>query len=304
MKGMFVLLVGFMMVFQSNAQSVTGHWYGIGKVAIPGEHSSYLSELNIKQKGNVVTGELEYYFRDSLFKVKVNGTFNKQTRQLIFKPIPFIYYLSTNTKNSIDCILTGNFTLLVNRTESILTGAFESDAAHRFTNPAIQFRFKYSSDTITPKQEISPTQIDSISDINATMKLMDRKETSPIMIEPRFLKREKSLFKEIEINETVLRIDLYDNGTIDHDTISIYMNDKLLFKDIPLTQSAFKRTITLDSTIEVNEISMYAENLGTIPPNTAIMIIYDGKKRHELILTSDLNRTATIRLKRKKAGGY
>ncbi|MBL0883990.1 MAG: hypothetical protein IBJ16_11715 [Chitinophagaceae bacterium] len=129
--------------------------------------------------------------------------------------------------------------------------------------------------------------------------MIERKELSPTMIEPRFLKREKSVLKVIDVNETSLQIELYDNGTIDHDTVSIYLNDQLLFKDIPLTQSAFRRTILLDSTIEVNEISMYAENLGTIPPNTAIMIINEGKKRHELILTSDLNRTATIRLRRK-----
>lgn len=299
MKGICAILICFIMAFQSNAQTVTGHWYGIGKVAVPGEHSSYLSELIIKQKGNTVTGELQYYYRDSLFKVKVSGNFNTRTRQLIFKPIPFIYYLSTNTKTGIDCMLTGNFTLLVNRTESVLTGAFESDAAHRYTSPAIQYRFKHSTDTIASKPAVDTTEIDIPTDTISTMKMIERKEISPTMIEPRFLKREKSVFNEIKFTENFLRIDLYDNGTIDHDTVSIYVNDQLLFKDIPLTQSAFRRTIVLDSTKEVNEISMYAENLGTIPPNTAIMIIYDGQKRHELILTSDLNRTATIRLRRK-----
>lgn len=299
MKGICAILVCFIMAFQSNAQTVTGHWYGIGKVAVPGEHNTYLSELVIKQKGNIVTGELQYYFRDSLFKVKVNGNFNTKTRQLTFKPIPFIYYLSTNTRIGIDCMLTGNFTLLVNRTESVLTGAFESDAAHRYTSPAIQYRFKYSTDTIPSKSEIYTTAIDIPTDTISTMKMIERKEISPTMIEPRFLKREKSLFKVIEVNGTSLQIELYDNGTIDHDTVSIYLNDQLLFKDIPLTQSAFRKTILLDSTMEVNEISMYAENLGTIPPNTAIMIINEDKKRHELILTSDLNRTATIRLRRR-----
>jgi hypothetical protein len=299
MKGICAILICFIMAFQSNAQTVTGHWYGIGKVAVPGEHSSYLSELIIKQKGNTVTGELQYYFRDSLFKVKVSGNFNTRTRQLIFKPIPFIYYLSTNTKTGIDCMLTGNFTLLVNRTESVLTGAFESDAAHRYTSPAIQYRFKHSTDTIASKPAVDTTEIDIPTDTISTMKMIERKEISPTMIEPRFLKREKSIFKEIEVTENFLRIDLYDNGTIDHDTVSLYLNHQLLFKDIPLTQIAFRRTIVLDSTIDVNEISMYAENLGTIPPNTAIMIIYDGQKRHELILTSDLDRTATIRLRRK-----
>ena len=303
MKAVYLIFVCFLMICRSNAQTVSGHWYGIGKVAMPGEHSSYLSELMIKQKGNIVTGELQYYFRDSLFKVKVNGSFNTRTRQLVFKPIPFIYYLSTNTKTGIDCILTGNFTLLVNRTESILTGAFESDAAHRFTNPDIQYRFKYSTDTSTLKPETFTTQIDLPADTITTQNIISRKDAPPIIIEPRFLKREKSIVREIEVHENSLRIELYDNGAIDHDTVSIYLNDQLLFKDVPTTQSAFRRTIVLDSTMDIHEISMYAENLGTIPPNTAIMILNDGKKRHELILTSDLNKTATIRLKRKRFGG-
>lgn len=299
MKGIIGIVVLCTLSLQAFAQTVSGHWYGIGKVAVLGEHSSYLSELTLKQKGAAVVGELQYYFRDSLFKVKVTGSFNSNTRQLIFKPIPFIYYLSTSTKTGIDCILTGNFTLLVNRTESILTGAFESDAAHRYTTPAIQYRFKSSTDTVAQKAELYSSAIDVPSDTIATRTITDRKEMQAVMIDPDFLKREKKIFKEIEVSETALRIELYDNGTIDHDTISIFSNDRLLYKDVPLTQSAFRRTVLLDSTIEVNEISMYAENLGSIPPNTAIMIIYDGNRRHEIILTSDLKNTATIRLRRK-----
>jgi hypothetical protein len=56
----------------------------------------------------------------------------------------------------------------------------------------------------------------------------------------------------------------------------------------------------LDSTREVNEITMFADNLGSIPPNTALMIVNDGKKRHELRLTSNLEKSATIRIRKKK----
>jgi hypothetical protein len=44
---------------------------------------------------------------------------------------------------------------------------------------------------------------------------------------------------------------------------------------------------------------MFAENLGLIPPNTALMIIDDGKTKHELKVSSSLEKTATIRIKRK-----
>jgi hypothetical protein len=46
---------------------------------------------------------------------------------------------------------------------------------------------------------------------------------------------------------------------------------------------------------------MFADNLGSIPPNTALMIVDDGKKRYEVRITSTLEKSATIRLKKKKA---
>jgi hypothetical protein len=58
--------------------------------------------------------------------------------------------------------------------------------------------------------------------------------------------------------------------------------------------------IPLDSSKEVNEITMFADNLGSIPPNTALMIVNDGKKRYEVRLTSNLEKSATIRFKKKK----
>ena len=45
---------------------------------------------------------------------------------------------------------------------------------------------------------------------------------------------------------------------------------------------------------------MFADNLGSIPPNTALMIISDGVKEHEVRLSSSFEKNATIRIKRKK----
>jgi len=56
----------------------------------------------------------------------------------------------------------------------------------------------------------------------------------------------------------------------------------------------------LDTTLEVNEISMFAENLGKYPPNTALMVITDGKNRYEVFMSSSLSENATIRIQRKK----
>jgi putative heme iron utilization protein len=45
---------------------------------------------------------------------------------------------------------------------------------------------------------------------------------------------------------------------------------------------------------------MFAENLGRIPPNTALMVITDGKNRYQVFLSSSLTENATIQLKRKR----
>lgn len=305
MKPLIVLVFSFLCCKHTVlAQQVNGHWFGIGKVTVPGEHSAYMAEMILKQKGTLVTGELQYYFKDSLFSVPLSGQFTKSTRQLSLKPIPFIYYLSRSTKNGIDCILKGNFTLIVNRNESLLNGAFESDEAHRYTTPAIQFRFRYSTDTIPTPDNLQEEIIDTVTANNIISvvkdtvaldkhKAADVRDSIPDL-------REKIFVREIEVSGGPLRLELYDNGSIDYDSVSVYLNNRLIIPKTKLDHRAIRRTIVLESTLPYNELSMFAENLGMVPPNTAALIIYDGDKRHELVLTSDLNKTATIRIRPRK----
>ena len=55
-------------------------------------------------------------------------------------------------------------------------------------------------------------------------------------------------------------------------------------------------TFTLDASTgnDVNVLTMYAENLGEIPPNTALMVIKDGDSRYEVRIASDLKNSGSI----------
>lgn len=106
--------------------------------------------------------------------------------------------------------------------------------------------------------------------------------------------------QEIEIDSDSVNIDFYDNGEIDGDSISIFYNDKLLASSQRLSARSIHLRIPVDSTIEYNELSMYADNLGSIPPNTALMLVSDGKKRYEVRLSSTLKKNGTVRFRRKK----
>jgi len=274
------------------AQNVNGHWFGIGMLQTTEQYNGYLSEMVLRQKGNTVFGELGYYFKDSLVKVALNGNFDELTHKLSIKPFIVMYYRSPNARNSIDCKMSGNFVLLASKAESILSGNLVSDADHRYTVPDINFRFKRSDDTAALVMKDEPEEIkqDTVPAVSS-----EKNKT----IEA-FAKREKLFTKELEIVNSSLRLELYDNGAIDYDSVSLFLNNQLILPKTMLTHKAIRLTIQLDPNLEFNELSMFAENLGMIPPNTAALIVYDGKIRYETLLTSDLSKSATLKLKRKK----
>ena len=112
--------------------------------------------------------------------------------------------------------------------------------------------------------------------------------------------------RKIEIIETVLvsldsvSIALYDNGIIDGDTVSIYVNGKLHLEKKELGTAAIRSTIYFPASVDSLELIMYAENLGTLPPNTGLLIIEDGNNRQEIRFSGDLQKNAAILLRRKK----
>jgi hypothetical protein len=115
-----------------------------------------------------------------------------------------------------------------------------------------------------------------------------------------FGKRKAVLNRELLVESDSVRLSFYDNGEVDGDSISVFVNHELVLSHQGLQSKAFNIYLHLDSTREVNEISMFAENLGRLPPNTALMVVTDGKNRYEVFLSSSLTENATVELRRKK----
>ncbi len=107
--------------------------------------------------------------------------------------------------------------------------------------------------------------------------------------------------QSVEIKNDSLSLTLYDNGEIDGDTVSILLNGKVIMPMQGLTAKGISKTIYL--TPEMGDsisLIMYAENLGSIPPNTGLLIVYDGNVRHEIRFSGDLKKNSAIILKRKR----
>ncbi len=108
------------------------------------------------------------------------------------------------------------------------------------------------------------------------------------------LERENKLVRTIHTDEELIQIDLFDNGTIDNDTISVYHNNIQVVKNARLAYNPISFRIRNNASDNNHELVVVAENLGTIPPNTALMVITAGKKRYEIFLASNEERNAKV----------
>lgn len=110
-------------------------------------------------------------------------------------------------------------------------------------------------------------------------------------------KRNNDLLKEITVDHDSITITLYDNGDIDGDSITLIYNDRIITTHQLLTDRPLTYTIKINPGNSRNELVMYAENLGSIPPNTALMVIYDGDKRYELNVSSSNTSNGVVSFK-------
>ena len=116
-----------------------------------------------------------------------------------------------------------------------------------------------------------------------------------------FEKRARNVLKTIDVaGSDEIKVDFYDNGEIDGDTISVFFNDKLILSRQRLTDKPQSVMIKLDPGRDINELVMYADNLGSIPPNTALMVAVIDGKRNEVYITSTEKSSGTIRFRRKE----
>lgn len=130
--------------------------------------------------------------------------------------------------------------------------------------------------------------------INETMVPKDDTPT-PIAISSRPVKETKA----IQVKTNTLNIDILDDAELDNDIVTVYFNKVLVVDKKALTAKAFSFTVNLIEE-KTNELVLYAENLGVIAPNTALMIINDGVTRYEVKLSSDFKNNASVKFELKK----
>ncbi len=144
-----------------------------------------------------------------------------------------------------------------------------------------------------PEQAIESPKPDSF--INKRTETGTEQKIIPATVPKVLLERQNELVTTIVTDQEDVQIDFFDNGIIDNDTISIYHNNVLVVSKNRLSNLPITVKFKCSKTDNRHEIIVVAENLGDIPPNTALMVIdARGKKRQEVFLASTEQQNAKV----------
>ena len=113
--------------------------------------------------------------------------------------------------------------------------------------------------------------------------------------EKKFTSRKKKLATVIPVVGDSVEIRFYDNAVIDGDSIAVFLNGNLVFEHVRLTYKPYTIKLAVNELLDDNELVMVAENLGSIPPNTSLMVVMMGDKRYEARVESTEETSALVR---------
>ncbi|MDP4283253.1 MAG: hypothetical protein Q8891_02435 [Bacteroidota bacterium] len=155
------------------------------------------------------------------------------------------------------------------------------------------------SETVTPRQKSTPVP-NSQPQVALNQNII-KQEAPVIPAAANIASREIETIQTVEILQDSIVLSLFDNGIVDGDTVSVLLNGRVIWPRVGLLVKASNKTIYLTPDMgDSIKIVMYAENLGSLPPNTGLLVIRDGGIDHEVRFSGDLQKNSAIILKRKK----
>jgi hypothetical protein len=309
MKRLFTIFL--LLPFVAFTQDLSGVWTGYIKTP----ESQLEFELAIGSGDKWFSGySLLIYLKDGIENIGIKKAKIRQTKNNIYFEDGELLYDNFSIQPR-RVKMFGDLKLITKDTLMIMQGNFNTRSLD-FRDMRTYTGEVYLEKTIRPlasKMLITLDEINFVHDLSFVRKekikaklppnnLAKKKTETPVEIKS-IIKEERKIQKLSEINFTSdsLQLSFFDNGTIDGDTISMVLNGRMIAEKIMLTTVAYK--ITIPAMISPDDsliLVMHAESLGLIPPNSGLLIIQDGDKRHEIRFEGDMQRSSSIMLRKKK----
>jgi hypothetical protein len=252
-------------------QSLIGLWNGFGHSHFAALKTTSESLEIISQKENTIAGIAHYYYSDNRFEhIKFHGFINWNDSSINIIEDKEIS-LNLDTSKAKTCF--GTISLKISKSGNLwsLDGKWRDKNRKLFNCPT--FKVKYE------------------------MAIVDSIHTNSGILNGDKSERYIDVQKVIELigDETdSIRLSIYDNGEIDNDTASLYLNDSVIIKSKRLTQIPVQVLIKLDKKKLIHKIRLVAENLGSIPPNTALLVITTRLNKYVINLSSDFSKNGSV----------
>ena len=276
------VLKPFFLIFLSNsfcadAQLLNGKWVGNSEKSIfIANASEIVVELEMRND-SLITGISHFYYRHGQYEHhKLSGLYNKTDSTVVFIEDSVISYKFS----PLDKMCEGIYSMKLSILNDTLTmrGKWKDKKNGLFKCPTLfTWLVKEMNDTRGPSY--SSKNEKSFRNAN-----MENKRVSDIQHIIEVTKEECDSIK----------LELYDNGLVDNDSVSVFFNDIELVSHQRLTERPIQLFISLDKKFNYQKIKMVAENLGSIPPNTALMIITTKNNKYQIHLSSDLDNTGIV----------
>jgi len=268
-RSFFVTLLSILELFLS-AQDISGVWVGNYKPSFfTATPEKLVVEISI-YNDSLITGASHLYYKHQQYEhYKIYGLYKKKES--------IIYFSEDSTiavkLGPLDENCLGKYTMKLTSTDGLLemTGKWEDNSVSLFQCPPSGVWLEKKAD-------------EKIKQINIASKDKGLERRSDI----------QSLVEVSSVEKDSILIELYDNGIVDNDSASIYLDDSLLLFKQFVSSKPVSLYVSLGKQRPISKLKLVAENLGSIPPCTVLMIITTKKKRYEVNLSSNFNSNAVV----------
>ena len=275
-------IIGCLTTLLCTSQDFNGVWRGKLTQSPGGCYPEYFIEIQIQHSDVQLSGtSYDYYDTTRYVKLNFNGKVNMSTKRMVLMEEKVVKY--NIPRDCIPCIKTYDLTLSKQNNEEVLTGSWVG--------------LKMGSKENCPQGKVTLKRV-----VESAFQMEDAiqsPELAAIQSKLQPVTRKVEVVQTLTLDTSTLKLELYDNGQIDGDTISIYLNQQLILYKKGLATKPITLNIPVTPSKDY-EMIMYAENLGSIPPNTALMVVTAGKKKYEVYLSSSEQKSAAVRFRYEK----
>jgi hypothetical protein len=315
---MLLLLLVFLSGTSKAQNSINGVWEGLYLTATTDLGQPKVLVEIYDFKDSMFTGVTHLYYEGNNYEhYKIVGWYDKKDSILIFREIATI---AVDLGFYGNCL--GNYRMLLRKEAKNLLqyGYWEPNIKGCTGGSTVWLRKRVEEikkvppveNKVVEKKKIAPlpkqlkgknnTPVIPVTPEEKVVKEVPavKIKTTPGVLPAKIAQRETDVQSLVEIaaaDKDSIRVDVYDNGEIDGDSVSVYEETELRINKRMITAKPITFYVSLDKNVHpITHLRLVAESLGSIPPCTALMIVTTKSKRYEVRLSSNFNKNATVEL--------